>query len=279
MGMIAATASALWLSAFGVYGYPVYPCLLMTMLSIYFVLPAYCREGGRAPLLLAGGFIGVAALFRPDVGAIAAISHMTALTLFQVKARLDGVERSPKLIPAVAIFSAGVLLVAVPLWLSVLVIASPTEVLRDLVIIPMETYGRMRSLPFKWNSVNDWGVSPASCWPDGNRNRSEFWGPRVYERKSSDGNDAMHTLRRTFARCLLRAVLYIEGRVAHFFETSGYSPRPSFSADCLSRLAFGSGQPSWADTGSAVGGSYGCGFNGRCYYRDYTALMTNKDWI
>ena len=158
MGMIAATASALWLSAFGVYGYPVYPCLLMTVLSIYFVLPAYCREGGRVTLLIAGGCIGVAALFRPDVGAIAAISHMTALTLFQVKARLDGVERSPKLIPAVAIFSAGVLLVAVPLWLSVMVIASPTEVLRDLVIIPMETYGRMRSLPFKWNSVNDWGV-------------------------------------------------------------------------------------------------------------------------
>jgi len=33
MGMIAAAASALWLSAFGVYGYPVYPCLLMTVLS------------------------------------------------------------------------------------------------------------------------------------------------------------------------------------------------------------------------------------------------------
>ena len=159
MGMIAAAASlALWLSAFGVYGYPVYPCLLMTMLSIYFVLPAYCREAGRAPLLLAGGCIGVAALFRHDVGALSAISHMTALTLFQVKARLDGVERSPKLIPAVAIFSAGVLLVAVPLWLSVMVIASPIEVLRDLVFIPAETYGRMRSHPFRWDSVNTWGV-------------------------------------------------------------------------------------------------------------------------
>src|SRR6185369_5516681 len=70
MGMIAAAASALWLSAFGVYGYPVYPCLLMTVLSVYFVLPAYCREAGRAPLLLAGGCIGVAALFRPEVGVI-----------------------------------------------------------------------------------------------------------------------------------------------------------------------------------------------------------------
>jgi hypothetical protein len=158
MGMIAAAASALWLSAFGVYGYPVYPCLMMTVLSVYFVLPAYCGDAGRAPLLLAGGCIGVVALFRHDVGALAAISHIAALTLFQVKARLDGVKRSPKLIPAVAIFAAGVLLVAVPIWLLVMVIASPTEVLRDLVFIQAETYGRMRSLPFKWTSVNNWGV-------------------------------------------------------------------------------------------------------------------------
>ena len=95
MGMIAAAASALWLSAFGVYGYPVYPCLMMTVLSVYFVLPAYCGDAGRAPLLLAGGCIGVVALFRHDVGALAAISHIAALTLFQVKARLDGVKRSP----------------------------------------------------------------------------------------------------------------------------------------------------------------------------------------
>jgi len=158
MGMIAAAASALWLAAFGYYGYPIYPCLLMTVLSVYFVLPEYCREAGRTPLLLAGGCIGVTALFRHDVGALAAISHIAALTLFQVKARLEGVERSPKLIPAVALFAVGVLLVAVPVWSLVMVIASPTEVLRDLVIIPMETYGRMRSLPFKWNSVNNWGV-------------------------------------------------------------------------------------------------------------------------
>jgi hypothetical protein len=279
MGMIAAAASALWLSAFGVYGYPVYPCLLMTVLSVYFVLPAYCREAGRTPLLLAGGCIGVVALFRHDVGALAAISHIAALTLFQVKARLDGVKRSPKLIPAVAIFAAGVLLVAVPIWLSVMVIASPTEVLRDLVFIQAETYGRMRSHPFRWDSVNTWGVFfPPVVGLMGIAIALNFKGGRA----SIDAKVATATM-----QCIRCGALLLVACCALFFTLKGVVQAawrhmalafvPSLLTACLAWLvAPGSRHGRILALLLAVPMAL---VSMGAVYRDYTVLMTNKDWI
>ena len=158
MAAIASAISVAWLSVVGYmyYEYPAIPCLLLALLSAYLVLPVYCGRSGRMPLLLSGACVGAAALFRHDVGLMAAVAHIAALIVFHFQARIEGLDRRSQLLASISALVAGILLVAVPVWSLVLMIASPTEVIRDLVLIPMETYARMRSLPFP--SLRDVGV-------------------------------------------------------------------------------------------------------------------------
>ena len=78
---------------------------------------------------------------------MAIVAHIASLTVFHFQERFHGPKRS-QLLPGISLLVAGVLLIAVPLWSWIVVIASPTEVIRNLVLIPMETYARNRSLPF-----------------------------------------------------------------------------------------------------------------------------------
>jgi len=290
-GMIAAVASAIWLSAFGTYGYPVFPCLLLSILSIYFVLPAYCREAGRTPLLLAGGCIGVVALFRHDVGAMAGIAHIAALILLYIKVRLDGVVRSPKLIPAVSTIVAAALIVAVPAW-SALMLVSPSEMLRDLIIVPMETYARMRSLPFpslsalaadlakfKWDSVINGGVFlPAISGLTGIAIGLHSWGLRA----PIDGKKATATMDCT--RC---GALFLIACFSLFFALKGVvrvsvihmalAIVPSLLTACLVwLLARGSRYAQLLAVVLAVPTTLASVGAARC---DYWNLMKNKEWV
>jgi hypothetical protein len=287
-GMIAAAATAIWLSAFGAYGYPVFPCLLMSILSVYFVLDAYCGEAAGRPLLLTGGCIGVAGLFRHDVGAMAGIAHVSALVLLSWKMRSTTVVRLPKLIPAVSTIVVGTLLIAVPVW-SAFIFASPAEVFRDLIVVPIETYTRMRSLPFpllsalvadfarfKWDSLIDGALfMPAIVGLTGIAIALTF------QRNSRDGRIAITTM--DCARCgaLLLVACFslfftLKGVVRVSLSHMALAIVPSLLTVCLVwLLAQGSRSAQVIAVALAVPTiltSIGAA------QRDYWSLMRNKGW-
>ena len=145
---VAALLSLVWLAALGFYGYPLFPCLLFSLLSVYCAMPAY--RGYHAPLslVLSGGFVGIVALFRLDSGVMVALAHVAALGLLCLKEGKGAHSGRETFVRSTAALVAGILLVSVPVG-SLLLFAVPfQEVLRNLVSIPARIYAPMRSLPF-----------------------------------------------------------------------------------------------------------------------------------
>ena len=168
IALIGSVFTLVWLAALGFHGYPIFPCLLLALLSVYFVLPTYLGSQSRRPLILAGACIGAMSLFRPDMGLMGALAHVAALILFHLRIRRDGALPVSWLVRSISAVVVGVLVISVPMWLIVLAAASGREVVRDLVLIQMRSYPRMRSLPFpslpalaadlvnlRWNRVKD----------------------------------------------------------------------------------------------------------------------------
>ena len=168
IALIGSVFTLIWLAALGFHGYPIFPCLLLALLSVYCALPTYFGCRGRRPLILAGACIGAMSLFRPDIGLMGALAHVAALILFHLRIRRDGPLPMSWLVRSILAVTVGVLMISVPMWLIVLAATSGREVLRDLVLIQMRMYPRMRSLPFpslpalaadlvnlRWNRVKD----------------------------------------------------------------------------------------------------------------------------
>ena len=74
-----AALTGMWLSYFENYGYPIFPCLLFSLLSLYCVVPVYQGSRAIAPLLVSGFCVGITILFRHDVGIATAVGVRSRL--------------------------------------------------------------------------------------------------------------------------------------------------------------------------------------------------------
>jgi hypothetical protein len=138
----------MWLSYFGSYGFPVFPSLLFSLLSLYCLVPIYrgCRP--IAPLLASGIGVGVTILFRHDVGVAAAVGSALTLGLFHITQKLDTPNKIRALLRSVMIYAGGIALALVPPLALLLAAGGVHDMLLDLVLIPARIYVRMASLPF-----------------------------------------------------------------------------------------------------------------------------------
>jgi hypothetical protein len=141
-------AAALWLTNFGFYGYPIFPCLLFSLLSLYFTLPTLQGRRSITSLLAGGACLGIVVLFRYDVGVLAAIGGLFTLGLFHLT-QDDGARRKRAAVALSAgAYISGIMLVSIPIILLLLSAVSLHDILLDLVYLPASTYARTRSLPF-----------------------------------------------------------------------------------------------------------------------------------
>jgi len=143
-----AALTAMWLSYFENYGYPVFPCLLFSLLSLYCMVPVYRGSRAIAPLLASGLCVGVTILFRHDVGIASAAAGAFTLGLFHLTQEIDTPRKIRALLRSAKIYTGGI---AIPLVipLALLVAAGAAhDMLVDLVVIPARVYVRMRSQPF-----------------------------------------------------------------------------------------------------------------------------------
>ena len=79
MAVVATALSVVWLSAFNTYyGYPVFPCVLLALLSIYCVLPSHSRNAGSQHFLPPVHALRCDVV-RHDIGLMAALAHISTL--------------------------------------------------------------------------------------------------------------------------------------------------------------------------------------------------------
>jgi len=138
----------IWLSYFEFYGYPVFPCLLFALLSLYCLVPIYRGYRATAPLLVSGVCVGITILFRPDIGIAAGAGGAFTLGLFHIAQEPDARQRASALLHSGTIYLTGIALASGPALVLLFAAGAAHNMLVDLVFIQARIYVRMRSLPF-----------------------------------------------------------------------------------------------------------------------------------
>ncbi|MBN1613128.1 MAG: glycosyltransferase family 39 protein [Deltaproteobacteria bacterium] len=143
-----AFAAAFWLTSFEYYGYPVFPCLFFSLWSLYCALPMF--KGRSEPIfpLASGACIGMVALFRYDIGALATVGGLFTLGLFHLAQNYDANHKRKTLIRSTVAYVFGIMLVSVPVLFLLLSVVSLHDIWFNLVHLQASTYVRFRSLPF-----------------------------------------------------------------------------------------------------------------------------------
>ena len=146
--LFAAILTCLWLTHFGNYGYPIFPCLLFSLLSLYFMVPVYGGSRAITPVLVSGLCVGITILFRHDVGIATAVGGACTFGLFHLTCQLEAKRKTRALIRSAAIYTSGIALALVPPLALLLAAGAAHDMILDLVLIPARIYVRTRSLPF-----------------------------------------------------------------------------------------------------------------------------------
>jgi 4-amino-4-deoxy-L-arabinose transferase-like glycosyltransferase len=145
---LASIASLIWLAHFGSYGYPVFPTLAAVLGSVVCLLPVLERSQYTSWLVAAGACIGVAALFRYDVGVFAFAAEAIILIAYLLSKNQETGRKRRDVTRAILTFSAGLALVAIPVVAAYIVSGAAGDFLFDVVSFPAQSYVAMRSLPF-----------------------------------------------------------------------------------------------------------------------------------
>lgn len=132
-------------------GFPIFPAVMLSLLSIsFFDLGRNAAIGKRVYFILSGLCVGLAATFRHDLGAYIALSigissiasamlenGLTAAAVIAKKAMLE-----------LSFFAIGILLIVSPVVLLLISIVPLNELYDCLIRIPGAIYPAVRSLPF-----------------------------------------------------------------------------------------------------------------------------------
>ncbi|MCU1226469.1 MAG: hypothetical protein JWQ42_4562 [Edaphobacter sp.] len=151
---LAFAAVLLWLTCIDnpAYNFPIFPALLVSLISCLF-LSRYLRDPSRSrPLFIAGALVGVTVSFRHDSGFYLCVAQAITLAWSAVATRVPGASplrvlfdlRRPALL-----YLAGIFTIAVPLLLFLLWKIPLHDLFYDLFYVPGKIYPRMRSLPFE----------------------------------------------------------------------------------------------------------------------------------
>jgi hypothetical protein len=140
--------AALWIAASDAPSYPIWASMLLMLIAVKAVFPGLEGRHATVSLAAAGVWVGAIALFRYDVGffVCAAVSGVLAAYGW-IANRLAG-GRMSRVLRLVGPFWIGVAIVAAPVAIGFAVAGVLPDFVFQVVTFPLNSYARMRSLPF-----------------------------------------------------------------------------------------------------------------------------------
>jgi len=146
--VLAAGACCTWLGLLGFSGYPVFPALAASLAGQACLMAARNEADRARALPAAGACMGIAALFRYDVG-VAGLACTWASVAAAWWLSADGTVRQPRaLLLAWALVAAGFGAITVPLFAGYAAFGVIPSFVFDIYTYPVQFYTRMRALPF-----------------------------------------------------------------------------------------------------------------------------------
>jgi hypothetical protein len=141
----------LWVAAAEYYGYAVFPALALVLGGAWCLL-RYAAGAPRRWLVASGGLVGLATLFRHDVGlyAVASLGIVCLLLALTGRARRPATPRGwlRALVEVPGLFTLGVLAALLPLAAYLIVVVPPAALWRDLVLYPLTLHRDISALPY-----------------------------------------------------------------------------------------------------------------------------------
>ena len=148
VALAAAVICGLWLFSIPFYGYPIFPVILLSLVAAALILPVLAGHFYSGRLVAAGATVGLAALFRYDVGFIVFVVLGVTLALSRIfRWRVVGYPRE-ETIAVLLRYVFGTSIVFLPVAFCYLAVAPITPFINDIVSYPVHYYARMRNLPF-----------------------------------------------------------------------------------------------------------------------------------
>jgi hypothetical protein len=143
--------SALALISFsivGFYNYPVLPALGLALLAAVCEVNFFFREMRPIFACLCGLFVGLAGLFRQDIGVLLVVAIIsTGAILALVSARGNMRVASRTLVRGVAAWTIGIATAVVPALTALAILAGPGPLINGLVLYPLTGVLGVRTLP------------------------------------------------------------------------------------------------------------------------------------
>ena len=135
----------IWLGVFGTPGFPLFPAVLFSLAATLLVASSEGKNLHRAQIVVAGGCVGLTALFRYDVGGLVGATLMALLIVSAARRRdrFRGIATSPPWL-----FALGALAVFGPVALAYLLVGGPIGAFIHDVFYSSTHYVQMRRLPF-----------------------------------------------------------------------------------------------------------------------------------
>jgi hypothetical protein len=147
IALIFTAIGGFWLLGIGAYLYPIFPCMLLSLIGSYLVTRVGEGPAVSRGIVGAGACTGLIALFRYDVGFFVMIAHLVSITAIMalLQHRRTRWRRARLGVVAYGMGTALVFVPAVGLFLSVSPIGN---FLADIVDYSTKYYALMRGLPF-----------------------------------------------------------------------------------------------------------------------------------
>jgi hypothetical protein len=137
----------MWLMAIGYYLYPIFPCMLLSLIGSDLVTRVGEEPEVSTRIVGAGACTGLTALFRYDVGFFLLVAHLAAMAaIIVLSKRYDAKVR--QVLTAVVAYGAGTAVMFVPAAIVFLLVSPVGPFLNDIVDYPTKYYALMRGLPF-----------------------------------------------------------------------------------------------------------------------------------
>jgi hypothetical protein len=144
---IVVTATCIiWLTFCGFSGYPLWPALFLSLLSVRFLLAFF--EGKHSTIQAAGLSVGAITLFRYDIGLFACAAESAVLLAFGLIARRDGYSRIRQIVSLLFPFWLGIAVIFIPLTIVYALAGIIPDFVFQVIEYPAKFYARTRSLPF-----------------------------------------------------------------------------------------------------------------------------------
>ncbi len=130
------------------YGYVIFPALLFSVSSVLLLLK-YVSQGGTLRLAGVGVMVGIAALFRYDIGMYSLVADGITLTLVTFDGlTLQTRAKVLRIIKTELCFILGIVTVVAPVFLYFVVAVSISTLWSDLIEVPYHVFYKARALPY-----------------------------------------------------------------------------------------------------------------------------------